>query len=251
MAAYTWDEMTDILLAYSAADGNGRMAQRLYQERFPNRWNPHHSTFASINRRLRETGSLNVNRHDFLEHSLPELLEDVPLYVRRKMWFMHNGAAAHFSMYAREYMNAVFPARWSFFFWPARSPDLNPLDFFVWGHPRCLIFETPVEREDDLLPRIQAACDNIRQDTRYFRASATVNGASLRVVQWSRLLSLWTAAVVVAVLKLKCLIIILCQCYLYTITMSSINYVRVLQSRFETSFLPLKKALSAVPCYLR
>jgi hypothetical protein len=65
MAAYTWDEMTDILLACGAADGNGRMAQRLYQERFPNRRLPHHSTFASTNRRLRETGSLNVNRHDF------------------------------------------------------------------------------------------------------------------------------------------------------------------------------------------
>jgi hypothetical protein len=37
MAAHTWEEMTDILLAYGAADGNGRMAQRLYQERFPNR----------------------------------------------------------------------------------------------------------------------------------------------------------------------------------------------------------------------
>jgi hypothetical protein len=48
------------------------------------------------------------------------------------------------------------------FFWPARSPDLNPLDFFVWGHLRCLVYETPVERED-LLPRIQAACDNERQ----------------------------------------------------------------------------------------
>jgi hypothetical protein len=48
---------------------------------------------------------------------------------------------------------------------------------------------------------------------------------------------------------LKCLIIILCQCYLYTITMSSINYVSILQSRSETSFLPLKKALSAIPCY--
>jgi hypothetical protein len=31
MAAYTWDEMTDILLAFGAADGNGSIAQRLYQ----------------------------------------------------------------------------------------------------------------------------------------------------------------------------------------------------------------------------
>jgi hypothetical protein len=44
MAADTWNEMTDILLSYDAADGNGRMAQRLYQERFPNQRIPHHST---------------------------------------------------------------------------------------------------------------------------------------------------------------------------------------------------------------
>jgi hypothetical protein len=50
----------------------------------------------------------------FLEQSLPALLEDVPLHVRRKLWFMHDGAPAHFSMYAREYLNAVFPARWFF-----------------------------------------------------------------------------------------------------------------------------------------
>jgi hypothetical protein len=64
MAAYALDEMTDILFAYGAADGNDRTAQQLYQERFPNRRIPHHSMFASINRRLRETGSLNVNRYD-------------------------------------------------------------------------------------------------------------------------------------------------------------------------------------------
>jgi hypothetical protein len=64
MAAYTWIEMTDVLLAYRAADGNGRMAQRLYQERFPNRRISHHSTSASINQMLRETSSLNVNRYD-------------------------------------------------------------------------------------------------------------------------------------------------------------------------------------------
>jgi hypothetical protein len=64
MAAYTWDGMTDIHLAYGTAEENGRMAQRLYQERFPNRRLPHHSTFASINRQLRETCLLNVSRHD-------------------------------------------------------------------------------------------------------------------------------------------------------------------------------------------
>jgi hypothetical protein len=134
----------------------------------------------------------------------------------------------------------MFYLRGGPFFWPARSPDLNPLDFFVWGHLRCLVYETPVGA------RRWSAQDpgsmwQLMAETWYFRTSATVNGASLRVVQWSRWSSLWTAAIVVAVFMLKCLIIMLCQCYLRTIKISSINYVRYLQSHSETSLLPLKK----------
>jgi hypothetical protein len=40
--------------AYGAAEGNGRMAQRLYQDRLPNWRLPHHSTFASKHQRLRD-----------------------------------------------------------------------------------------------------------------------------------------------------------------------------------------------------
>jgi hypothetical protein len=34
---------------------------------------------------------------DFLLRDLPKLLEDVPLAVRACMWYMHDGAPAHFS----------------------------------------------------------------------------------------------------------------------------------------------------------
>jgi hypothetical protein len=33
---------------------------------------------------------------DFLVHDLPELLEDVLVAVRARMWSMHDGASAHF-----------------------------------------------------------------------------------------------------------------------------------------------------------
>ncbi|GFW76715.1 hypothetical protein TNCV_4944321 [Trichonephila clavipes] len=36
---------------------NGYATRRLYQERYPNRRVLHHTTFASVNRRLHETGS--------------------------------------------------------------------------------------------------------------------------------------------------------------------------------------------------
>ena len=58
MNAHSNDELVDMLLAYVAADSNGHAARRLYQERYSNRRIPYHATFASVNRRLRETGSL-------------------------------------------------------------------------------------------------------------------------------------------------------------------------------------------------
>jgi hypothetical protein len=37
-----------------------------------------------------------------LLHDLPGLLEDVPLAVRAQMWYMHDGAPAHFSRAMRD-----------------------------------------------------------------------------------------------------------------------------------------------------
>ena len=49
----------------------------------------------------------------FVEHELPGLLhEDAPLATRNSMWFMHDGAPAHFSHVAREYLHVAYPNRW-------------------------------------------------------------------------------------------------------------------------------------------
>ena len=41
----------------------------------------------------------------FLRDFLVELLEDVPLETRRRMWFQHEGAPAHYYDEAREFLN--------------------------------------------------------------------------------------------------------------------------------------------------
>ena len=73
----------------------------------------------------------------FIRDILPEMLENVPLQVRQRLWFQHDGAPAHFSLDVREYLNNVFPNPWSGrggpVQWPPRSPDLTPMDFFIWG----------------------------------------------------------------------------------------------------------------------
>ena len=58
MNSYSIDELVDMLLVNGTADYNGHAARRFYQERYPNRRIPYHATFASVNRWLRETGSL-------------------------------------------------------------------------------------------------------------------------------------------------------------------------------------------------
>lgn len=78
-----------------------------------------------------------IRYREFLEFHLPELLEDVPIRIRQRMWFMHDGAPPHFRLVAREYLDQEYPARWIGSTgprqWPLRSPDLNLLDFFLWG----------------------------------------------------------------------------------------------------------------------
>ena len=69
---------------------------------------------------------------------LPTLLKDIPLNLRINLWFMHDGCPVHFERNVRNYLNNQFLQRWirrgSDPIWPQRSPDLKPLDFFIWGH---------------------------------------------------------------------------------------------------------------------
>ncbi|KAJ8868715.1 hypothetical protein PR048_030254 [Dryococelus australis] len=43
--------------------------------------------------------------------------------------------------------------------WPARSPDLTPLEYFLWGHMKGLIYQTSVESEEELLAWVMAVAD--------------------------------------------------------------------------------------------
>ncbi|KAJ8888955.1 hypothetical protein PR048_008449 [Dryococelus australis] len=69
--------------------------------------------------------------------TLPPLLEEVPLVVRRVVWLLQDGAPAQFRITVRRYLY-VFPGRWigrgGLVAWPSRSADLNPLDFYLWRH---------------------------------------------------------------------------------------------------------------------
>lgn len=104
----------------------------------------------------------------FLENTLEELLDDVPLNLRHNYWFMQDGAPAHFQNVVRDHLNHRFPHRWigrgSEFPWPPRSPDLNPLDFYFWGHMKSIVYEHPVNTRAELWLKIQEAANSMRND---------------------------------------------------------------------------------------
>lgn len=108
------------------------------------------------------TGDMYLN---FLFNDLPGLLENVPLEVRRNMWFQQDGCPAHYSRNVQDFLNRHFPNRWigrgSLFFWPPRSPDLTCLDFYLWGRIKDLVYKTRPTTREDMIVRIQNAINII------------------------------------------------------------------------------------------
>lgn len=124
--------------------------------------------------------NLNSQRYlDFLQNRLPELLEDIPLETRVGMYFQHDGAPAHFGQAVRIWLNEKYPEKWigrgGPIAWPARSPDLNPLDYYLWGHMSNLVYAAEVDTREELLQRIILAGNQIKENNfQILRASQNI-----------------------------------------------------------------------------
>lgn len=111
------------------------------------------------------TGDVYLN---FLRNDLPPLLRDVPDHIQRAMILQQDGAPPHFSKQVKDFLNETFPGRWigrgGPQQWPARSPDLTPLDFFLWGHMKALVYKKKSQSKEELLHRIQDAAEQIKNE---------------------------------------------------------------------------------------
>ena len=61
-------------------------------------------------------------------------------------------------MIVREFLNETFRNRWigrnGPTPWPPRSPDITPLDFFLWGYVKDRVQRTPVRDVETLQSRV-------------------------------------------------------------------------------------------------
>lgn len=104
-------------------------------------------------------GNLNADRYETLlrDQIIPRIRE-IAGDNFDETWFQQDGAAAHYGRRVRAYLDGQFPQRWigrrGAIEWPARSPDLTPLDFFLWGYLKSKVYATKPQNLDELRNRI-------------------------------------------------------------------------------------------------
>lgn len=115
------------------------------------------------------TGEVYLNMlEDTIDPLITQIIEDDQNHTADRLHFQQDGAPPHYVAPVRQFLDDRFPGRWigrrGPIEWPARSPDLSPLDFFLWGHLKNKCFATKPESIEDLRQRITAECRNITPD---------------------------------------------------------------------------------------
>jgi hypothetical protein len=112
----------------------------------------------------------NLNQHSYLSmlrNFLIPSLQDVNL---ENIYYQQDGCPAHSTLLVRAWLDQQFPERWigryGSMHWPARSPDLSPMDFFLWGHLKQKVYAEPVGNNVEILKqRITAAVREVNLET--------------------------------------------------------------------------------------
>lgn len=101
---------------------------------------------------------------DLLNNEVEEQLRDLPVLEYVNVVYQHDGAPAHYERRVREFLDAMYPewiGRGGPVAWPPRSPDLTPLDFFLWGYVKNCVYAVECRTREQMVDRINAAFNSI------------------------------------------------------------------------------------------
>jgi len=96
-----------------------------------------------------------------------------PILIRkrivRRIIFQQDGAPPHYETEVRKWLNEKFPGKWigrrGAIEWAPRSPDLTPLDFYLWGYLKQKVYSSPVKDLNELRERISDHVQLIESET--------------------------------------------------------------------------------------
>jgi hypothetical protein len=104
--------------------------------------------------------------HRFLMNDFPVLLEHVSLHQGQHMWLCMMGHHLIFSALSHSTRTrlgwTVEAGSGGSVNWPARSPELKPLDFWLWGHLQTMMYSALINNLEILQQYIENACKESR-----------------------------------------------------------------------------------------
>lgn len=112
----------------------------------------------------------NITGESYLKLLQQQVLPVVQEFPRfDELVFMQDGAPPHWSLAVRNWLSNTFPNRWMGrsspnLPWPPYSPDLTPMDFFLWGWVKERVYKTPLRDLVELRERIEEAFVSLAQE---------------------------------------------------------------------------------------
>ncbi|GFV47236.1 DUF4817 domain-containing protein [Trichonephila clavipes] len=109
-----------------------------------------------------------ASRNDFGRHNLCVLIEMLFEFLRKpqELWFQQDGATCHTARATIDLLKDTFGDRLISRFepvnWPPRSCDLTPLDYFLWGYVKSLVYADKPQTLDHLEDNIRRVIADIR-----------------------------------------------------------------------------------------
>lgn len=95
----------------------------------------------------------------FLRTYLTDYIDNnICLNRLNNIWFQQDGAPPHNARRVADYLSEIFPGKVisnnGDILWPARSPDLSPLDYYLWGTMKDVIYKTVPANINELRRKI-------------------------------------------------------------------------------------------------
>lgn len=112
-----------------------------------------------------------VTGHAYLDMLQTRILPAIQaLYGNEMFYFQQDGAPPHYHRDVRLYLDETLPGRWvgrrgAAAEYPPRSPDLTPLDFYLWGTVKNEVYRQKPATINELRDKIVASCAAIMTDT--------------------------------------------------------------------------------------
>ena len=107
------------------------------------------------------------------------MLPDIRRLSRNNFTFQQDGEPSHTSKHTVAFLQKSVPDFIEPSNWPPNSPDMNPVDYSIWGALQQLVYRQKIEDTDYLKQVLNSCWDMISQEL--------INGA---IDQWSKRLSL-------------------------------------------------------------